>query len=59
MNINFVRGDSFPFKFSIKNNQGDNITAEDLEVIDTMLEERKKNFIDEPIQETEENSEEN
>ena len=34
--------------------------TEDLEVIDTMLEERKKNFTDEPIQETEEeNIEEN
>lgn len=59
MIINFVRGDSFSFKFSIKNNQGDNITTEDLEVIDTMLEERKKNFIDEDFEETEENSEEN
>ena len=29
MNTNFVRGDSFLFKFSIKNKQEDNITAED------------------------------
>jgi len=35
------------------------LTTEDLEVIDTMLEERKKNFIDEDFEETEENSEEN
>lgn len=31
MNTNFVRGDSFLFKFSIKNKQGDNITAEDID----------------------------
>lgn len=33
MNTNFVRGDSFPFKFSIKNKQGDNITAEDIDTL--------------------------
>lgn len=33
MNINFVRGDSFPFKFSIKNKQGDNITVEDIDTL--------------------------
>lgn len=35
MNINFVREDSFPFKFSIKNKQGDNITAEDIDTQNT------------------------
>ena len=35
------------------------LTTEDLEVIDTMLEERKKTFIDKDFEETEENSEEN
>lgn len=30
------------------------LTTEDLEVIDTMLEERKKNFTDEPVEEAEE-----
>lgn len=36
------------------------LTTEDLQVIDTMLEERKKNFIDEPVEEeTEEENIEN
>lgn len=42
-NFNFVRGDSFPFKFSIKNENGDNVNIED---IDTLFITCKKNLDD-------------
>ena len=32
-NFNFVRGDSFPFKFSIKTSQGENVNINDINTL--------------------------